>query len=93
MAIPAFNKVRYTSRYKAIVNNLRQVSAGAQQYMLEQGSSAVAETQLEGTASYNYVRPIGIVNGETYSGLTAISGTTTQISTSEGDGTVVTFNM
>ena len=93
MAIPAFNKVRYTSRYKAVVNNLRQVASGAQQYMLEQGVSQVDETQLEGTSSFNYVRPIAPVNGETYSGLTGISGTTTQISTSEGDGTVVTFNM
>jgi type IV pilus assembly protein PilA len=92
MAIPAFNKVRFTSRYKAIVNNLRQVSSGAQQYMLEQGASQVAETQLEGTDTFDYVRPITPVNGETYSGLT-ISGTTTQISTSENDGTVVTFNM
>jgi type IV pilus assembly protein PilA len=92
MAIPAFNKVRYTSRYKAVVNNLRQVSSGAQQYMLEQGASQVAETQLEGTGSFDYVRPISRVNGETYSGLT-ITGTTTQLSTSQGDGTVVTFNM
>jgi len=92
MAIPAFNKVRYTSRYKAIVNNLRQISSGAQQYMLEQGASQVAETQLEGTASFNYVRPISVVNGEVYSGL-LISSTTTQLSTSENDSTIVTFNM
>jgi type IV pilus assembly protein PilA len=93
MAIPAFNKVRYTSRYKAIVNNLRQVSSGAQQYLMEQGVSQVSETVLEGTNSYNYVRPISQVNGETYSGFTAITGTTTQLSTSESDGTIVTFNM
>jgi type IV pilus assembly protein PilA len=93
MAIPAFNKVRYTSRYKAIVNNLRQVASGAQQYMLEQGASQVAETQLEGTDSFNYVRPISQVNGETYSGFTAITGTTSQLSTSENDSTVVTFNL
>jgi type IV pilus assembly protein PilA len=93
MAIPAFNKVRYTSRYKAIVNNLRQISSGAQQYMLEQGSSNVSEGQLEGTSSFNYVRPIAIVNGETYSTLTSITSATTQLSVSETDGTVVTFNM
>jgi type IV pilus assembly protein PilA len=92
MAIPAFNKVRYTSRYKTIVNNLRQISAAAQQYMLEQGQSSVAETYLEGTASYNYVRPIAAANGETYNGIT-ISSTTSQISTTESDTTVVTFNM
>jgi type IV pilus assembly protein PilA len=93
MAIPAFNKVRYTSRYKAIVNNLRQISSGAQQYLMEQGVSQVSETQLEGTDSFNYVRPISQVNGETYSGFTAITGTTTQLTTSESDGTIVSFNM
>ncbi|HXC01714.1 MAG TPA: prepilin-type N-terminal cleavage/methylation domain-containing protein [Opitutaceae bacterium] len=92
MAIPAFNKVRFTSRYKAIVNNLRQISSGAQQYMLEQGASQVADNQLEGTSSFDYVRPISHINGETYSGL-VITGATTQLSTSESDGTVVTFNM
>src|ERR1019366_1301576 len=90
MAIPAFNKVRYTSRYKAVVNNLRQVSTGAQQYMLEQGASQVSEAQLEGTNSFNYVRPIAIVNGETYSGFAAIGATTTQLSTSQNDSTIVT---
>jgi type IV pilus assembly protein PilA len=92
MAIPAFNKVRYASRQKAITNNLRQVSAAAQQYLLEQGASQVDESQLEGTSSSNYIRPIAIVNGESYSGLT-MGGVTTQISTSQADGTVVTFNM
>ena len=93
MAIPAFNKVRYTARYKAIVNNLRQVSAAAQQYMLEQGVATVAESQLEGTGSFNYLRPIAPVSGETYSGFAAISGATSQLSVSQSDGTVVTFNM
>ena len=93
MAIPAFNKVRYTSRYKAIVNNLRQIGSGAEQYMLEQGCSQVSEPQLEGTSSFNYVRPIAIVNGETYSGLGVITGVTTQLSVSESDGTWVTFNL
>jgi type IV pilus assembly protein PilA len=93
MAIPAFNKVRYTSRYKAIVNNLRQISSGAQQYMLEQGVSTVDEVTLEGTQSFNYVRPITTVNGETYSGLSAITSTTSQLSTSQNDSTTVTFNM
>jgi type IV pilus assembly protein PilA len=92
MAIPAFNKVRRVSRYKAIVNNLRQISSGAQQYMLEQGASQVSETQLEGTSSFNYYRPISKINAETYNGL-VISSTATQLSTIQGDGTVVTFNM
>jgi type IV pilus assembly protein PilA len=92
MAIPAFNKIRYTARYKAVVNNLRQVSSGGQQYLLEQGASSVTEGQLEGTSSFNYIRPITSVNGETYSGFT-IANDTTQLSTSQIDGTIVTFNM
>jgi hypothetical protein len=47
---------------------------------------------LEGTDSYNYVRPLNSVNGETYSGF-LITNTTTQLSTSENDSTTVTFNM
>jgi type IV pilus assembly protein PilA len=92
MAIPAFSKVRASARAKAITNNLRQIGSAAQQYMLEQGVSQVAETLLEGTQTNNYIRPIQIVNGEGYSGLSISSGTT-QISTSENDGTVVTFNL
>jgi prepilin-type N-terminal cleavage/methylation domain-containing protein len=92
MAIPAFNRVRYVARRKTITNNLRIIAAAAQQYMLEQGASQASDTQLEGTSSFNYVRPISKVNAETYSGL-VIGSTTTQISTVEGDGTVVTFNM
>ena len=92
MAIPAFNRVRYVTRKKTITNNLRVIASAAQQYMMEQGASQVSETQLEGTNSSNYFRPIAKVNAETYNGL-VISSTTTQLSTVEGDGTVVTFNM
>jgi type IV pilus assembly protein PilA len=92
MAIPAFNKIRFTARYKAVVNNLRQVSSGAQQYLLEQGASQVLEPQLEGTSSFNYIRPVSTINQETYSGFTIVNSTT-QLSTSQIDGTIVTFNM
>jgi len=92
MAIPAFSKVRASARGKAITNNLRQIASAAQQYMLEQGVSSVAETLLEGTTTSNYIRPIALVSGETYSGL-SLNSTVTQLSTSETDGTVVTFNM
>jgi type IV pilus assembly protein PilA len=92
MAIPAFNRVRYAARRKTITNNLRIIGSAAQQYLLEQGAALVNESQLEGPNSYNYFRPIPKVNAETYSGL-VITSTTTQLSTTEGDGTVVTFNM
>jgi type IV pilus assembly protein PilA len=94
MAIPAFSKVRASARQKAITNNLRQIGSAAQQYMLEQGVSQVNESQLEGTATTNYIRPIATVIGEKYAGLT-ISTDTTQISVTEKDGnnTIVTFNL
>ena len=41
MAIPAFQKVRTNSQDKAVLNNARQLSAGADQYYLENGVSAV----------------------------------------------------
>jgi type IV pilus assembly protein PilA len=94
MAIPAFNKVRAAARSKAVTNNLRQISAAAQQYMLENGVSAVSETQLAGTDTTYYLRPVTPVIGEVYTTMT-INNTTTQISVSENDGsaTVVTYNL
>ena len=40
MAIPAFQKVRTNSQDKAVLNNARQLSAGADQYYLENGVSS-----------------------------------------------------
>lgn len=64
MAIPAFQKVRASSQEKAIVNNLRQLSAAAQQYFLENGVSTVAYTDLVGSGKY--IKTIQTVAGETY---------------------------
>jgi type IV pilus assembly protein PilA len=91
MAIPAFNKVRKASRDKTIVNNLRQISAAAQQYMLEKGVASAAETDLVGTTTDFYIKSITSVAGENYSALT-INNTDTQVSISDVDGTV-TFNL
>ncbi|HSY53286.1 MAG TPA: prepilin-type N-terminal cleavage/methylation domain-containing protein [Opitutaceae bacterium] len=94
MAIPAFNKVRAASRAKAVTNNLRQIAAAAQQYMLENGVSQVSETQLAGTDTTYYLRPVTPVIGEIYTTLT-MDNTVTQISVSENDGnsTIVTYNL
>jgi type IV pilus assembly protein PilA len=35
IGIPSFSKARTTSRAKACVNNLRMISAGGEQYMME----------------------------------------------------------
>ena len=52
MAIPAFQKVRTTSQEKTIVNNLRQLASGADQYFLENGVTSVSSASLIGTDSY-----------------------------------------
>ena len=66
MAIPAFQKVRQSSQDKAVLNNLRQLSAGADQYFLEYGISTVLTTDLVGTNSSNYIKAIQTVAQETY---------------------------
>lgn len=64
MAIPAFQKVRQSSQDKAVLNNARQLSAGADQYFLENGVSSVASADLVGADKY--VKAVNTVAGEAY---------------------------
>lgn len=64
IAIPAFNRARQNSRYSNIVNNLRQLSSGANQYFLERGRNEVDMGQLIGRDSY--VSVFNRVAGEVY---------------------------
>ena len=64
MAIPAFQKVRTNSQDKAVLNNARQLSAGADQYYLENGVSTVTITDLIGPTTY--VKALNSVAKETY---------------------------
>jgi type IV pilus assembly protein PilA len=66
MAIPAFQKVRQSSQDKAVLNNLRQLGAAADQYFLENGVSTVNSAALVGTNSSNYIKAIQTVAQETY---------------------------
>lgn len=66
MAIPAFQKVRASSQDKAVLNNLRQLGAAADQYFLEHGASAVGTSVLVGTASSQYIKNIQTVASEAY---------------------------
>ena len=66
MAIPAFQKVRSSSQDKAVSNNLRMLSTGADQYYLERGVSSVATTDLMGSNSSQYVKTFQTVANETY---------------------------
>src|SRR5436190_6666531 len=85
MAIPAFQKVRASSQDKAVTNNLRQLSAAADQYFLENGVSAVNSSVLVGSNSSNFIKQVQTVAAETYSDLqqgspvtaTGVSGTRT----------------
>jgi len=88
MAIPAFNKVRATSQDKAVKNNLRQLAAAAQQYMLDKGVTRVVNTDVVGTSTEKYISQISLVGGETYT--IVIDVGTTQIAT-EVAGRVVTY--
>ena len=84
MAIPAFQKVRTNSQDKAVLNNARQLSAGADQYYLENGVSTVAISALIGPTSYvkalnsvaleNY--PTGFTQGVTIT-ITGVAGART----------------
>jgi type IV pilus assembly protein PilA len=64
MAIPAFQKVRESSRESALINDARQLGAAVQQYLLETGNTVVtvAYTAADGTVGApinEYLRAIG----------------------------------
>jgi type IV pilus assembly protein PilA len=84
MAIPAFQKVRTNSQDKAVLNNARQLSAGADQYYLENGVSTVTLSDLIGPTTYvkalNSVAreeyPLAFTQGITIT-ITSVAGTRT----------------
>ncbi len=51
---------------RTVMNNLRQLAAGANEYFLEMGFSSVASVALVGTNSSQYVKTFYPVAGETY---------------------------
>ena len=82
MAIPAFQKVRRSSQEKTMINDARQIAAGAQQYFLENGVSTVAMTDIVGPSGY--VKSLG--QGNSLKTTTLTQGATFQIeNTSYGD--------
>jgi type IV pilus assembly protein PilA len=85
MAIPAFQKVRTSSQDKAVLNNARQLSAGADQYYLENGVSTVTLTDLLGPTSY--VKALNTVANETYP-TTFTQGITVTIQSVAGTRTI-----
>jgi len=88
MAIPAFQKVRETSREKAVLNNLRQIASAADQYFLENGVTEVKVSELVGPNGY--IRSLEPVGGESYLDL-VISTDMDEISVTLDDGSVVSI--
>jgi len=96
MAIPAFNKVRAQSRQKAVTNNLRQLAAAGQQYMLDKGVTSAQYTDLVGTLTDNYIRSITPVADElpSYQAFSVTQGTTqVSITSPSGAFPTVTYNL
>jgi type IV pilus assembly protein PilA len=91
IGLPAFQKVRASSQDRAVLNNLRQLGAGADQYFLENGVSSVASSTLMGTNSTQYVKVFPTVAQETYTPV-IVSGTAITATGISGARTV-TFGM
>lgn len=90
MAIPAFQKVQSTSQEKAVINNLRQLSAAADQHMLENGVKEARYHQLVGSEPDKYIRSLQPVAGEDYTTLVIREGDET-ISVTLGSGKTVSL--
>jgi len=92
MAIPTFGTVRQQSRMKAVTNNLRQISSAASQYMLNNGVTQAAYTDLVGTGTDSFLHTLSPIAGEDYSTLTVVQ-TLTQVSISAVTFGTATYNM
>jgi type IV pilus assembly protein PilA len=85
MAVPTWQKVRLDSQNKTITNNLRQLSAAAQQYFLENGAPSVASSDLVGTDSDRYIKTLQTVRGESYPASISVTDTQLLAASSAGD--------
>ncbi len=77
MAIPAFQKVRQASQEKAVLNNLRQLAAAADQHYLEHGVTTATYNDLVGPG--HYIKVINSVAGENYRTLRFRQGQTLRV--------------
>jgi type IV pilus assembly protein PilA len=82
MAIPAFQKVRVASQEKAVVNNLRVLSAAAEQFYLEQGVRAANYNDLVGPT--RLVKEIRPVSGEDYRQVRFVQGQPLRVVLADG---------
>jgi type IV pilus assembly protein PilA len=88
MAIPAFQKVRLASQQKAVLNNLRQLAAAADQHYLENGVDEATYDDLVGPD--HYIKALHVVAGEDYRTLRFKQGQPLRIRLP--DGRVVEYN-
>jgi type IV pilus assembly protein PilA len=87
MAIPAFQKVQTSSQEKAVLNNLRQLAAAADQHFLETGTTSATYDQLVGPT--RYIKVINAVAGENYRALRFAQGQALRVRL--GNGKVVEY--
>jgi len=92
MAIPTFGVVRQQSRMKSVTNNLRQIAMAASTYMLNNGITQAAYTDLIGNSTDDYLHTISSIAGEDYSTLT-VAQTATQVSITSVTFGTATYNM
>lgn len=67
---------------RSILNNLRQLSAAADQYFLENGKSTATYDDLVGTTKY--IKVMNIQAGENYRAVELVQGKTMRVTTSSG---------
>jgi type IV pilus assembly protein PilA len=85
MAIPAFQKVRQNSQEKTILNNLRQIASGGQQYIMEVGTT---DADFSSILADGYLGNVEPVAGEVYTGLT-VEGDLGTLQVSYSNGQVI----
>jgi len=81
--IAAYKKVRESSLQKAIFNNLRQISAAADQWFLENGVNEVSISELVGPA--RFIKSLPSVDGESYDGLVIKMGQPIEVMRRSGE--------
>lgn len=84
MAVPAFQKVRANSQQKAVLNNLRQLSAARDQYFLETGKTTCTYADLVGPGPDKYIRELKPVAGEDYKSLVFAMNKPLEVTLSDG---------
>jgi RNA polymerase sigma factor (sigma-70 family) len=78
---PAAEAVAVSSRQRATLNNLRQISAARDQFLLEYGRTPSLD---ELVGPDKYIKRLAAVNGEDYSTVSLIRGQTMTVMTSDG---------